>query len=598
MRWTGSIHPQDTSALLGGVPGGGIVETEGNMVRVWRAGSWTDYSFPPNTMPGRAVFTTAENGILYAQDMTDSGTVLSAYRTTDGGRTWTLQAAGLADPGEGQRVLRYGGMFYTVSSPGQVTVLPGQGAMLMSRGGRHWSSVPGLPAGFTATGLAEGPAGTLVIAGALGSGGEILWGRPGAFRVVLQTPQVLSDVALRGFTGIAVGGTQPAGGAPNATASQVVYTTADGGLHWSLAERVTHAAASLSRVFLPVGGTVYALAGDVAMGASGPGYQSLYRSTDGGKSFIPVLEGPLAGAWAVSSSVIYAATRNGPLWESTDAGASWTLAGPDTLPVDWATFSSSTRGYAAVNTGLGEVLVETRDGGRSWTFLRNLGRDFPVAWFAPGSGVVVTPGAHLARISGTTLTAMAGPGTALAGIGAAAFTSLHDGYAATLLETGPAAPTLFRTRDGGRSWQALTTPFQSLFGLTALGVDVAGSSGSGWEWSSDGGRTWRTGSLGKHASPGPAAVNPGGALWLLGFGGSGMTPTVWVVERDGTARRYPTPALMNQVGFANRLVGWMVSATGTLYVTRNGGRAWTVSVVKMSRALSWSLSGGLGTESR
>lgn len=77
-----------------------------------------------------------------------------------------------------------------------------------------------------------------------------------------------------------------------------------------------------------------------------------------------------------------------------------------------------------------------------------------------------------------------------------------------------------------------------------------------------------------------------------------MTPTVWVVERDGTARRYPTPALMNQVGFANRLVGWMVSATGTLYVTRNGGRAWTVSVVKMSRALSWSLSGGLGTESR
>ncbi len=598
MQWTGPAHPQDTSALLGGVPDRGVVETEGNRVRVGHAGSWTDFSFPPTILAGRAVFTTAADGMVYVQDMTNAGTSFRAYRTTNGGQTWSLQATGLGAPGEGQRVVRYGGTFYAVNSPGQVTVLPGEGAVLMSRGGIHWTAVPGLPPNFTATGLAEGPGGTLVIAGAVGAAGEILQGHPGSFRVVLKAPEPLADVAVQGLFGLAVGGSPPIPGVSGDTAGQVVYASADGGAQWRQLESATHTASNLSRVFLTPGGTAYALAGEVAAGANGPGYLALYRSTDGGKSFVPVLKGQLAGAFAVSSSVIYAATRNGPLWESTDAGASWTLAGSGTLPVDWATFLSPTVGYAAVNTGLGEVLVKTEDGGRSWVFLRNLGPDFPIAWFTPRSGVVVTAGARLANISSSTLTAMSGPGRDGPGVAAAVFISPSDGYAVTAVEKGPAAPTLYGTRDAGRSWQALPSPLHNLFGLTALGRDVAGTSGNQWEWSSDQGRVWRTGTLGKTASPGPAALNPDGNLWLVGFGGPRMTPTVWVVHPDGRFRRYPAPTLINQLGFASRLFGFMVSATGTLYVTDNGGQVWTATAITMRHALLWSMSAGIGATAR
>jgi hypothetical protein len=151
------------------------------------------------------------------------------------------------------------------------------------------------------------------------------------------------------------------------------------------------------------------------------GAEGLYRSTDGGRSWEQQPPGSLAAAGGVFSLAVHprdadhvlAATQNG-LWRSTDGGASWEQAFPD-APVTAVAFHPREPDqivvYAA-GADLGLLVLE--DGGASQR---------PAGFVLPGNDVVF----HIA---------------------------IHpENELVTYL--GTAAEYLFKTTDGGQSWQRM-----------------------------------------------------------------------------------------------------------------------------------------------
>lgn len=119
-------------------------------------------------------------------------------------------------------------------------------------------------------------------------------------------------------------------------------------------------------------GVVSALAfdrGKLVLAAAG-----LWRSEDGGASFAPLSDGPGDPVTALAThpdlgGVIYAATTNGGLQRSQDAGLTWLPAGPGlpSAPVDAVAIAAHDPRlvYVAVR---GDGLWQSKDGATTWEF--------------------------------------------------------------------------------------------------------------------------------------------------------------------------------------------------------------------------------------
>jgi hypothetical protein len=509
---------------------------------------------------------------LYAQALRSTETVMQVYQTTNGGATWRLveQADPAALPAPVERITAVDGVFYAVDAPGW-TFMPQAIDAMASRDGIHWTRLTGLPGAFVPTAVTSGPGGRVWMAGLWATGGALVSGTPGHWTLVLRTSLPLYDIAFFGSRAIAVGGVEGIQVSASPTASRVVYASADAGRTWSLLTMRVGVDGPFSRVFMPAPQVVYALAGTVETGANGPGYSGLWRSDDGGATWTPVLTTPLAGAWATSPTDVVAETRNGVLWQTNDAGTTWAPVDPQWWPVLWATFVSPRQGFAAVDTGLGHLLIQTDNGGKTWSVLRSLGASTPLWWFSPPEGLLLTPAGTLVWASGQRQV----PGSLPAGgliPESVAFVTPRRGW---MVANG----TLFMTQDGGSRWLGVRQPVANVMGV-AVGpghrVAVVDATGR-WAWTDGSGQRWHAGTL-----PGAAvgvvtlAWTPAGTLWVAGWqmeNNGTSVPRLWVVVPGRTTETLVTRLTPAGLGFVGA-DGWAYTFEGGLFLTHDGGRIW------------------------
>jgi hypothetical protein len=573
VTWVGETGwANESPGTVAGVPGGGVAVGTGSMVGVEEGGTWHWATFPTAVEVSRVVFTSPSAGLVYAQAVGASETVMQVYQTTNGGTTWRLveQADPAALPAPVERITTVDGVFYAVDAPGW-TFMPQAIDAMVSRDGLHWTRWAGLPAPFVPTAVMAGPGGQVWMAGLWASGGALVSGTPGHWSVILRTPMPLYDMAFLGSTGMAVGGTTGIAGLAGPAPSQAVYVTIDGGATWRLASLRSGAPAPFSRVFMPAPHMAYALAGVVPTGANGPGYRGLWRSDDGGATWMPVLTTPLAGAWATSPTDVVAETRNGVLWQTNDAGTTWTPVDPQWWPALWATFVSPRQGFAAVDTGLGHLLIQTDNGGATWSVLRSLGASTPVWWFSPPEGLLLTSAGTLVWTSGRRQVAGSLPAGGLLPE-SVAFVTPRRGW---MVANG----TLFMTQDGGLRWVGVRQPVPNLVAV-AVGpghrlavVDATGR----WAWTDGSDQRWHAGTL-----PGAAvgvetlAWAPAGALWVAGWQNENngtSVPRLWVVVPGRSTETLMTALTPAGLGFVGA-DGWAYTLEGGLFLTRDGGRIW------------------------
>ena len=134
----------------------------------------------------------------------------------------------------------------------------------------------------------------------------------------------------------------------------------------------------------PTGGTVFALAIDphapaTIYAGTGGGAQkfssspggSVFKTTNGGASWVGAGIGLTADAVLslaidpVTSSTVYAGTRNHGVRKSTDGGTSWTATGPTTKPVFALVVDPGTPSTLYAGTASG--VFKSTDGAASWT---------------------------------------------------------------------------------------------------------------------------------------------------------------------------------------------------------------------------------------
>jgi photosystem II stability/assembly factor-like uncharacterized protein len=299
----------------------------------------------------------------------------------------------------------------------------------------------------------------------------------------------------------------------------------------------------------------------------------------------------------VSSQVAWASGLGGTFVVTTDGGATWragVVPGAEALEFrDVEAVSARVAYLLAAGTGTASRIYKTEDGGATWS-LQFQNQD-PAAFYdcfafwGPRRGVVfsdavsgrfpalrTTDGERWQDIGDRLPPAQAGEG-AFAASGTCV-TSQADKQA-WIVTAGAAEPRVFRTADGGDSWEAAETPIvhgpasaggasidfrDARHGILA-GGDLADSTvpSSNVAVSDDGGRSWEL------AAPTPwpgaayglsyvrgseqrtvVATGPGGAAWSADEGGS------WT----------PLPGVENYwaVAFASPQAGWLVGTEGRI----------------------------------
>lgn len=264
--------------------------------------------------------------------------------------------------------------------------------------------------------------------------------------------------------------------------------------------------------------------------------------------------------------------QGGALLRSADNGATWAAVSPASRPIHDAAIASSTR---VVGVGAAGTTVLSDDAGANW---RQIGMDVPSGFArirasAAGAAIATGPnGAMLRTVDG---------GQSWTGIGAptaesvvdAAFPSANVGYA---LDN---AGAVLRTDNAGASWSLLD--HGASFRLHALvapapeRVVLVGSNGV--RLSRDGGQTFANGS-GKGLN--------GASLLNVDAAGSALVahgPKQMFVSADGgrTWKATPRSAVspkggktLDSVDFATAKLGYVLTSDNRVFITRNGGKAW------------------------
>jgi len=269
-----------------------------------------------------------------------------------------------------------------------------------------------------------------------------------------------------------------AGTSADARDAGTVYKTTDGGENWTVSYNMGTTVYGLA-VDPDMPGTVYMAAGSNMFGREG-----VFKTTDGGDNWFPANNGLVdrmaRGVYVdpVSSNVVYAiADGLGGVYKSTDRAVTWTqsTAGMRQVPVQAMCFDDSHTLYAAAGWGTYKdmpCLFKSEDNGLSWDTLRTIPSPYYMTsiW-----DVEAYPGSSdLIFVGGTS----------------------H--YSDTIEESSRGL--LYRSSDGGETWEALWTP-EDIW-ITCLAIDpvteniYAGTGGGDASQvykihkSTDGGDTW------------------------------------------------------------------------------------------------------------
>lgn len=281
-----------------------------------------------------------------------------------------------------------------------------------------------------------------------------------------------------------------------------LYKSADGGVSW---KATPEGFTGICQALLVSGPTVYA--GTMT---------GLFRSLNGGATWAPRQKGINAGqAYAVavapsSPSIVYAALRYDGLYKSQDSGRTWTRLPSFTnweyisqilvSPVDPAKVLLLVGNLGAVP----DTLYRSSDGGQTWTsiFAGNMERiaargDNFERLFGTGQvneGASWFLGIHASLDGGATWTSRKisnEPGT----IGTAVVFARSDERILFIGGGLGYSPRLFKSSDGGTSWQDLSRRVATDMGISALAVDplapnIVYLGAWGLFRSEDGGLTW------------------------------------------------------------------------------------------------------------
>jgi len=312
---------------------------------------------------------------------------------------------------------------------------------------------------------------------------------------------------------------------------------------------------------------------------------AVQRTQDNGASWeaVPLPPGVLAlsGFRAFSARRFVLADVDGRTWLSIDAGTTWNQrnAGGVAQPsVNSVWFFDSREGLAIADDGRS---LRSADGGRTWTAAES----DTVPWFrlqflGDGSaGWLISLRGTIARTTdkGHTWSTALGAGSAsLAGVTDFHFVDAMHGWAVAPFGSG--VGTVFRTSDGGLTWQAVaaTASSQGFFAIRfadALRGVVVGPSGVALA-TSDGGATWvprSTGSFGQLFS-----VAFADATTALAVGEGGIVVRSTDAGQTWQPVASPTTRNLNDVRFVSPLIGHAVGDQGTLIATDDGGVTWSV----------------------
>lgn len=381
----------------------------------------------------------------------------SLFRSSDGGGSWT--------PASAPAGYYYSYGFYGLSD-GRLMFYQYGYASISTDGGAHWSSMT-LP-GDTANSYSTyyGPATVQALSGgaiqlSFGDGSIYRSADAGqTWSTVLASSSVPSSSQIRGFWAF------DAKHALGVNSNGELVETKDGGRSWAVKQ------SGLASAYAPRIVFTSAKIGWLYLGDG-----RLYRSTDGGESWVTGLNSNFYGSFQFIDANTGFAVSGGRLSRSTDGGISWVDVG--TMPSGYtqAVFQSATHGLAIGN---GYGVQETNDGGVSWT----------------------------PRYTGSTLY-----------LNTAAFTDAKTAW--VLGSSGD----LLQSIDGGSTWQQISLPIASnisLNGIQFLDAKRGWIVGSGGTVLAtvDGGKTWQKQASGTSRS-----------LWQVQFVDS---KTGWILGENGT----------------------------------------------------------------
>ncbi|MGB9178363.1 MAG: YCF48-related protein [Pyrinomonadaceae bacterium] len=358
-------------------------------------------------------------------------------------------------------------------------------------------------------------------------------------------------------------------------ADGIILVTTNGGANWtSLSSGTT---AFLTGVSFLSTGEGWAVGGNVVL-----------HTTNGGTSWTP--QAVPANTWV--KDILLLDGQNGwsvgqlqNIIHTTDGGSLWTTqtGGINSAPynnyyLNGVRFSDSLHGIAV---GDGGIIFNTGDGGQTWTPRQNgsstitnrlTATDANHAWSANTRNEILyttSGGQFWNRVN---LPGGSGPD-----VTDVDFTDNLNGWAST---SGGLA-TVWRTSDGGRTWQDAGAPRVSLTsidtfdGRTIVAVGADTSNGAVIIRSTDSGATWtlrnfpQYGVIFRDVQMINASVG-----WVVG--GASILKTT-----DGGATWFLQYQDLNdhlaRISFADTLNGWATSVFGVLHST-NGGQTWTLQV--------------------
>lgn len=345
-------------------------------------------------------------------------------------------------------------------------------------------------------------------------------------------------------------------------AGSVAYATADGGVSWKPVSSLP-TATDVATLYRFDAATIYAI-----------GSNTLLRSTDGGKTFTrqPVGSGlNLTSIRCVDASTCLLTDDQGVLHRTTDGGLTATTSTAASVPLAGAAFASATR---AVAVGAAGETVVSDDGGINYApsggdmggnFLSLRPGPNPLSAFAPGSKGQIAYTVD----GGVTWKAVSVPTSS---------DILDTSWPTT--ETGYALDThggLFRTANGGASWQTLSAgagpPATALLALPDDSTIVL-IGPSGVKRSLAGGPF--TAVEGKPVATAPLTAGQlaGGSIVAWGIGTRALLVSG---DKGATWRALRLPdkhTRVRQASFVSASAGYLIDTAGRVWQTMNGGRRW------------------------
>lgn len=533
-----AVDPKNPQTLYAAVHWGGVWKS------VDGANAWSPASVGLDD-PGATTLAIhpKQPSILYVG--TDRGGV---FKSVDAGATWRPSSEGLPTrldaPCRCEGFQRVEHLWIDPHRTRTVWAAVGGHAVRSLDGGRHWSTVPGVPGGSPSGSsplLAFDPFTPGVIyAGGIGvfrsvDGGGSWTKLPGpefARQLVVdpRRPQrvyVLDLTVLRSSTGGRTftrldrglerrsleGLAVDAQGSLFVSTDEGIFVSADGG------GRRFEPAGTLG---LPPGVRLPPVADPLRPGilytaVNRPAWQGrgIYKTTDGGRRFLAARQGIAASHVATLAfdpeipEVLHAGTFGGGLWTTEDAGRSWRAGIPDRLVLALAVDPRDSRVvYAGVRGGV----FRSADRGATW---KDVTGDLPLPGFGDVKAVAVAP---------------------------------HDGAVYAAKSDG-----LFRSEDGGGSWVRVFS--LSLHQVTALAV---------------------------------APTDPP-TLWagFSPFLDAGSVRRIWLSQDGGTSWRpaetFVAPSVVSlAVDGRDPQTLWAATTSG-LQVTRDGGATWSTVEISPNR---------------